>query len=289
MNLAELEAFLSVAESGSFSSAAEHLHVTQPAVSKRISALENSLNQTLFDRVGKKVLLTQAGHLLVPRAEAVFAMLEDTERDLKNLAAGVRGTLNLATSHHIGLHRLAPVLKAFSDGYPDVKLNITFEDSEVTHELVRQGSIELAVATLNPEGDPALHYERIWHDPLVFVSDKPRTARLGMPELAEEPCVLPGTGTYTGRIVMQTFQSAGINLQPTMSTNYLETIGMLVSVGLGWSILPASMVGTLDVLDVQAPRMARDLGWIRNPARSMSNAAQAFVDVLTGFSDQPPT
>ncbi len=284
MNTQALKTFVAVAERGSFSAAADDLHVTQPAVSKRIAQLEQHLGTVLFDRVGKQVMLTQSGQVLVPQAREILAAWQDAERRIHNLTSQVAGELSLATSHHIGLHRLAPVLKTFTDAYPDVKLDIRFEDSEVAHDMVRHGVIELAVATLNPAGDEQLSYEAVWRDPLTFVSAAPVPGPISLAGLAELPSVLPGTGTYTGRIVLERFRSAGVALQPALSTNYLETISMLVAVGLGWSVLPHSMIGGLAALQVDAEPMSRTLGAIRNPARSVSNAAAAFLEVLRGHA-----
>lgn len=285
MDIQDLRTFLAISENRSFSKAAETLHISQPAVSKRIQALELSLGAQLFDRVGKRIFLTEAGELLIPQARHLLAMLADTERKVRNLSESVSGTLQLATSHHIGLHRLEPVLRRFITIYPEVQINIAFEDSEVAHDLVRQGEIELAVVTLNPEGDPTLQYQTVWHDPLVFVSSVAKSHPLALRDLAKLPCVLPGTATYTGRIVLQRFADQGITLQPAMSTNYLETIGMLVSVGLGWSVLPRSMATNLEVLQVDCAPMARTLGFVTNPERSMSNAAKAFTETLSAFME----
>lgn len=287
MNFQDLRTFVVVADEASFSNAASLLHVTQPAVSKRIQALEQRFSVKLFDRVGKSVHLTQAGAALLPQARLMLTTLSDTEKQLQNLAQHVAGSLTLATSHHIGLHRLAPVLRQFVSLYPQVQINISFEDSEVAHDRVRQGSSELAVVTLNPEGDLQLHSHAIWADPLLFVTAPGSSSEVSLQELAQQPCVLPGTSTFTGRIVLQRFAEQGLQLSPTMSTNYLETIGMLVSVGLGWSVLPKSMVGDLTVLEVDCEPMARTLGYVTNPSRTSSNAADAFVDVLNQFADKP--
>ncbi|MEE2782094.1 MAG: LysR family transcriptional regulator [Pseudomonadota bacterium] len=288
MNSSELKTFITVAQASSISHAARQLHLTQPAVSKRIQGLENHLGTSLFDRVGKRLHLTQAGKLLKPEAELLLSHWTDTERRLRSLSEEVTGTLNIATSHHVGLHRLAPVLTAFRQAYPDVRLNIAFEDSEIAHMMMRQGDIELAVATLDPDGSDDLQVEPIWDDPLVFVDDRPGTTSLDA--LAQRPCVLPGTGTYTGRIVLHRFAQVGIDLEPTMSTNYLETLSMLVSVGLGWSVLPVSMSAKVFQLDVHTQPMARTLGVITNPQRAMTNGARAFLEILKSYADvEPPT
>ena len=112
MDLNSLNTFIAIAETGSFSEAGERLHLTQPAVSKRIAALEQQLNARLFDRVGREVNLTEAGRALLPRAYQLLNVLDDTRRALNNLTGEVSGRLVLATSHHIGLHRLPPLLRA---------------------------------------------------------------------------------------------------------------------------------------------------------------------------------
>jgi DNA-binding transcriptional LysR family regulator len=287
----ELRAFLAVAQAGSFSRAAEHLHVTQPAVSKRIQTLETGLGVRLFDRVGKRVHLTDAGRILEPRAKTLLADLRDTEVRLRNLHERVDGRLRLATSHHVGLHRLAPVLRAFSQQYPSVELEIEFVDSEDAHDRVAAGEVELAVVTLDPRGDPRIEARPLWHDPLDFVAavDHPLVSRthIELAELGAVAAILPGLGTYTGRIVAARFRESGVTLRTAMETNYLETIGMLVGIGLGWSVLPRTMVKPpLARLDVDCELLGRDLGCVTNPARTPSNAARAFVDVLASYADR---
>ena len=295
MQSTDLETFLAVADYGSFSKAAEVLHITQPAVTKRIQNLESRLNTRLFDRVGKKVYLTDGGNLLMPRARRLITEMADTERLLRNLDARVDGALRLATSHHVGLHRLAPVLRTFSRAYPDVQLDIRFEDSEAAHELVRRADTELAVVTLNPEGDAELTCTPIWDDPLCFVvaPDHPLLSRgdqrVTLEQLARHPVVLPGMATYTGRIVADLFRARKIELHPTLSTNFLETISMLVGIGLGWSVLPASMVGeSLVALSTDAPALRRQLGCVTHPQRTPSNAARAFLDIVKASADPLP-
>lgn len=290
MDSTDLETFLAVAEDGSFSRAADRLHLTQPAVTKRIKRLEERLTTQLFDRIGRRVELTQGGRLLLPRARSLLAEIADTRRTLENLSDQVSGSLHLATSHHVGLHRLAPVLKTFSDRYADVQLDIRFEDSEAAHDLVRRGDSELAVVTLDPRGSEDLAYLPLWDDPLTFMvaRDHPLAPRrqLTLAELAEYPAILPGLATYTGRIVAELFDARQLAISAPLSTNYLETISMLTGTGLGWSLLPRSML-TDDLVPVEtdAPPQHRTLGCVTNPGRSRSNAAEAFVGILKRFSD----
>ncbi len=287
MHLDELESFTHVVRLESFSAAAEQLHISQPAMSKRIQSLETRLGVALFDRLGKRVCLTPAGELLLGKATAMLDLYEDMQRDVANLAHVVSGRLSLATSHHIGLHRLAPVLQAFTKDYPGVELDIQFEDSEVAHQMVHAGDIELAVVTLNPAGEreqPDLRTRPIWHDPLCFVHAHPLPDVRSLSEMATLPCILPGPNTFTGRIVTERFASEGLALKPALSTNYLETISMLVSVGVGWSVLPQTMTEGLHQLSPDCAPITRTLGCVTHTKRTLSNSASAFLKVLQGYA-----
>ncbi len=286
MHLDELESFIQAARLQSFSAAAQQLHISQPAMSKRIQSLESHLGVSLFDRLGKRVRLTPAGELLVGKANAILDLSRDMERDVGNLAQTVSGRLSMATSHHIGLHRLSPVLQRFTQQYPEVELDIQFEDSEVAHKLVRAGDIELAVVTLNPAGEqeqPGLETKAIWQDPLCFVNAKPLPEATSLGQLASLPCILPGPNTFTGRIVNERFASEGLVLNPALSTNYLETISMLVSVGVGWSVLPQTMTSELQQLTPQCAPITRTLGCVTHSKRTLSNSASAFLQVLSDY------
>ena len=300
MDLATLNAFIAVAENGSFSLAGERLHLTQPAVSKRIFALEQQLEVRLFDRLGREVGLTEAGRALLPRAYRILGELEDTRRALANLNGEVSGRLTLATSHHIGLHRLPPVLREFTRRYPAVSLDIRFLDSEVAYEDVLQGRAELAVITLAPEARtpgarmPAartpdtrapLRAVPVWEDPLDFVAapEHPlaRNGALTLADVAAHPAVFPGAHTFTHRIVHRLFEAAGLTPQVAMSTNYLETIKMMVSIGLAWSLLPRTMLDDQVVrLTLPGPQLTRRLGYVLHTERTLSNAARAFMALL---------
>ena len=287
MHLDELESFIQVARLRSFSAAAQQLHISQPAMSKRIQSLESHLGVSLFDRLGKRVRITPAGELLVGKANAILDLSRDMERDVGNLAQTVSGRLSMATSHHIGLHRLSPVLQRFTQQYPEVELDIQFEDSEVAHKLVRAGDIELAVVTLNPAGEqeqPDLETKTIWQDPLCFVNAKPLPEVTSLGQLASLPCILPGPNTFTGRIVTERFASEGLVLNPALSTNYLETISMLVSVGVGWSVLPQTMTSELQQLTPQCAPITRTLGCVTHSKRTLSNSASAFLQVLSDYA-----
>ncbi len=290
MDLATLNAFIAIAELGSFSEAAERLHLTQPAVSKRIASLEQQLDVRLFDRLGREVSLTEAGRALLPRAYQILNVLDDTRRALSNLSGQVTGRLTLATSHHIGLHRLPPLLRAFTRAHPQVALDIQFLDSEVAYEEILHGRAELAVITLAPETREPVRAVPVWDDPLDFVAapEHPLAVNgpIGLADVARHPAVFPGGNTFTHHIVQRLFEAQGLTPNIAMSTNYLETIKMMVSIGLAWSVLPRTMLDEqVARLPLPGIQLARQLGYILHTERTLSNAARAFMQLLDAQRD----
>jgi DNA-binding transcriptional LysR family regulator len=286
MDIAALQAFLAVAESGSFSRAAERIYLTQPAISKRIASLERRLGAQLFDRIGRRVQLTEAGRALFDRSRAILNELEDAKRSLANLSGEIRGALSLATSHHIGLHRIPLTLKRFRTRYPQVRLDLRFMDSEQACHAVVRGEIELAVVTLPPAPIAQLRCERVWDDPLdvVVAPNHPLAvhARAPLRQLLEHPAILPGPGTYTREIILKALGAARGKIRIDMTTNYLEVLKMLVAIGLGWTALPRTMIDE-EVKVVQIKNMKsieRELGIVTHMKRTLSNAGEAIVQMI---------
>jgi DNA-binding transcriptional LysR family regulator len=286
MDNQNLKAFITVASCGSFSESAEQLYLTQSAISKRIAQLEQQIGKKLFDRIARQVTLTEAGKELLPRARRILQEYENALQAINDLSGEASGTLRLAISHHLGLHRLPPILKQFAQQYPSVTLDIEFMDSEKAYEQVLHGQSEVAVITLALESHHNIHSKKIWNDPLRFIcAQDHQLASLKQPQLkdlAEYPIILPGLNTYTGRIIQNLFQQEGIPLQAPMSTNYLETISTMVEIGLGWSVLPETLVRDLYVMPLKSITIERELGYIHHMKRSLSNAAVAFLGLMDG-------
>lgn len=289
MDIQALNTFIVVAKCGSFSRAAQALHLTQPAISKRIALLEQQLEVKLIDRLGRKIALTEAGVLLVKKARTILNELEDTRRSLKNLTGHITGTLSLGISHHLGLHRLPGVLQEFSVLHPEVHLDIKFLDSEVAYQGVTRGEIELGVITLATHNMHQIKAQPIWKDTLLFVCAQnhplARIRHIDLESLSRYACILPDLTTFTAKITAELFDQHRLPLTISMCTNYLETIRMMVSIGLGWSLLPATLsTPPLTTLDIPGISLHRNLGAICHQDRTLSNSAQAFLDILARHS-----
>ena len=284
MNLAAFEAFVKVMETGSISQAADLLFITQPAVTKRIHSLEEYFGVKLFESAGRGVKATHAAHSLLPKVKNWLNELGDIHHTLSHEQDQIQGKLKIGTSHHIGLHHLPCHLTQYVQQFPDVTLDVHFVDSEQAHEQVLAGDLELAFLTLPPQGDERLSYVTIWNDPLVFVvapfHPLAQKQNLRLEDLIEYPSLLPAAQTYTSQITLAEFEKKGLKPQVTMSNNPLESIRMLVSIGLGWSVLPKTLLNQdLKQLDI-ASDMNRQLGMVWHPARTQSRAVLALIEMM---------
>jgi DNA-binding transcriptional LysR family regulator len=285
MELTALKAFIQVAREGSFSLAAESLFLTQPAISKRVAGLEHELEVRLFDRVGRQIFLTEAGRHLLPRAEQMLQDEEDIRRSLSNLSGEVSGRLAMATSHHIGLHRLPPTLRAYTDRFPGVALDIQFMESERACLAVAHGELELAVITLPLDPIDNLTAREIWHDPLCVMvgRDHPlaKEKHIGLRELVSYPAVLPSRGTYTRTLLEQVVASRHLQVNCALETGYLETLKSMTGIGLGWGLLPEILLDDqMTRLEVPELTLSRSLGIVTHLKRTLSNAARAMLTLL---------
>ena len=159
-------------------------------------------------------------------------------------------------------------------------------DSEVAHERIIHGELEMGTITLAPSLHERLIAEPIWRDELVFVCsrahDLATRKNVTINELAEYTAILPDMATFTGRIVKGMFKDHDLPLEVSMPNNYLETTKMLIGVRLGWSVLPNTMLDDrVVVLDINVEiDLARTFGVIHHVNRTLPNAGEVFIDLL---------
>ncbi len=293
MDLSAYKAFLAVSEQGTFSRAADALYITQPAISKRIALLEEQLGSKLFDRIGKRVILNEAGIALLPIAERIMQDVRESQRIIDNLSGQVSGNLSLVTSHHIGLRRLPDTLKTYAEKFPQVRLDLAFMDSENACQKIEKGDFELGVVTLPLTIPERLKVIPLWNDPLTIAvaPDHPlvheaqlkeaQNKTITLDDLAKHSAILPAVGTYTRTVIEEPIIQKHGELDVILETNYLETIRMMVSIGLGWSALPCAMLDdTLVEIKIKGLQIERTLGIVQHARRSTSNAGKEFISLL---------
>ena len=149
------------------------------------------------------------------------------------------------------------------------------------------GQLEIAIVTLPQKPSPDLVVTQVWHDPLAVMANREhplaRAKAISFKNLGDYPAVMPGKGTYTRAILDQALKANKIKPEIAMSTNYLETLKMLASIGLGWTLLPESMKDDeVTKLDIKGLQVSRSLGIVTNQQRTLSNPATAMMELCIG-------
>lgn len=286
MDTKSLELFVSVAQQQSISKAADQKHLTQSAVSKRIAQLEAQLNTELFERHNRRLSLTESGEVLLIKAQKILDLLDETQQTIESLNDDMHGRLCIAASHHIGLHRLPPSLLEFKTRYPNIELNLQFMASEQASDALEKRQIDFALITLEASVNEAFEQQILWQDELIptcaYEHALAHKKQIGLNDLCKHTAILPEQNTSTFNLINAHFLKQNRTLKLAMATNYLETIKMMVTVGLGWSFLPEAMLDNkLKRLDWSGQNPSRKLGVLKLKNRPLSNKAQAFIKLLT--------
>ena len=291
MDRASLESFMLIAELHSFSRAAEQQHITQPAISKRIANLESILGTRLLTRHKRQIQLTHSGQVFLHHARALIEQMNDCQTAVQNTRQKIAGKLKLGVSHHIGLHRLPDFLKMFTDAFPDVQLQLRFINSEAAIGMIQTAELEIALTTLAEKPPATIYQQTVWQDPLHFVvsGSHALTAindrkKLTLEMLCGHPAILPDKESHTGQIIHRLFRQHDLTINHFTETNNLETIRMMTSIGLGWTVLPRTMLNRQLqglILENKTPGLKRQLGYVHHKSRILSNTAQAFLHTLT--------
>ncbi len=236
----QLLAFASLARLGSFTLAASELHLTQSAVSHAIKAMEVDLGVRLFDRIGKKTHLTQAGEQLLAHAHRILGEMEQARKGMEELQNWGHSRLRIGASPTTCQHLLPTVLREFKQSFPKCVIRIEPGDGPVMLDLLKANKIDLALM-LDPEGRDDIHFQPIFEDELRFLvapthpwAEKGRVPR---DQIASETLILYNQGSYTFRMIVDYFQRDGITLHNFIELGSMEAIKELVKVGLGAGVL----------------------------------------------------
>ena len=288
MDINNLIAFIEVAEKKSFSRSAESLNLTQPAVSKRVAALETELSTRLFDRIGRTVHLTEAGRMLLPSARQISAELSRIETVICNLGDEVGGTLSVGTTEHIGTYRLPSILKSFHNMYPAVELDLKFANSTDTLTALESGLLELAFCSL-PAKDLAklgtrFKHQEIWRDNLVVATAKDHPlaneTSVSLKQLQDYPAVLPPETSLTRTLVDNQFRKHQLRPKVSMEADDVTTIRAMTSINFGWAYLPEYLTDSLSIIRVDELEQILPITLICQSDRTLSSSALAFLDLL---------
>jgi LysR family hydrogen peroxide-inducible transcriptional activator len=242
MEMHQLRYFVAVAQCGSFSRAAERCHVSQPSLSQQIQKLEKSLGQQLFDRLGRRVVLTDGGRLLLDRATAILAALEDAERQLRDGHEKHGGRLALGAIPTIAPYLLPPALERLLRVYPQAELSIHEVFTVHLLALLLGGELDLALVAL-PINEERLKVEPLFTEPLLLAVPRghrlARCRRVTIEDLAEEQFILLNEMHCLGDQVLSFCHANGCGPRIAFRSAQITTVQLLIGLGLGVSLLPA--------------------------------------------------
>lgn len=294
MNLAAVEAFLAVVQLGGFTRAADALHLSQPALSRRIGLLEHELGAPLFERGRRGVALTDAGRALLPHAEAALARLRDGAEAVRALGRGDEGRITLAMVGTLAGTSLATALRRFREDHPRLEVLLRTGNSAEVSALVRRGDAALGLRYF-ADPAPGIVARTLYREPMLVVAPAghPLAARRRIaPARLRDECwvVFPARRGAApdpfGQTVARALAGAGLDGSPRIVIDSLTAQKRLVEAGFGLALVPESGaseergLGTLRVLDVPALRAAVDVTLIHRRDAFLGAATRRLLEVL---------
>ncbi|WP_151734769.1 selenium metabolism-associated LysR family transcriptional regulator [Paenibacillus tengchongensis] len=298
MNFHQLHIFYTVSERGSFSAAAQTLHMTQPAVTMQVQALEDYFGTKLFDRSSKKIMLSEAGRTLLPFALRSIQLMRETDQAMSAFTHMLEGRLLLGASLTIGEYVLPRLLGPFGKEYPHISImmkvmNTTQIMEEILKHQLNFGLIEAPVSHPDMEVEPVMGDEL----KLIVPGGHPLAdqAEVTLEEALRYPFVLREQGSGTRRVMEEELISKGIDsgaMQVVMELGSTGAVKSAVEAGLGLTIISASSVkheaalGLLRIVDLAGTSFKRQFYAIHLKSTLLPISAVTFLTYLRQHTNE---
>ena len=294
----DLEAFLAVAESGSFSRSAAALGLSQPAVSARIKHLEEVLGVTLFHRTSRRVAISEAGERLRIRLERTMGELRSLLKEFDAEASLRKGRIRIGASPSIASSFLPQALARFNARWPDIELSL--HDDFYGRDLGRlaKGDVDFAVVPFDQPSEQ-FRFERLLRDSFTPIVPRGHAlaskTRVTLADLAQEPLITVPPESAAWATLKAAFGNAGLEFHPRFQTRSALSVVAMVRAGMGIGFLTRLGQAQIITSDVTPLALAdfeigRDVGIVTVQGRSLSRAAGAFCKVLRDVTrDYPAT
>jgi LysR family hydrogen peroxide-inducible transcriptional activator len=292
MELHQLRYFCAVADTGSFSRAAERSHVSQPSLSQQILKLEDELGARLFDRLGRSVRLTELGKTFLPRARAVLRELEAAKGEVVEQKDSVSGSISLGVIPTVAPYFVPSLLTSFSRKFPQVRLTVVEEITPILLERLRAGTVDVTILALPIRGSEfetaALLTERLF---AVLPKQHKLAARrsLSLKDLRAEPFLLLRDGHCFRDTAVAACDRARLHPQIVFESGQFSSLLSMVSVGMGVSIVPEMAVdrnARCRYVRIGDPQAARTIGVATLRGRSQTRSLRVFLELLRSLPDQ---
>jgi DNA-binding transcriptional LysR family regulator len=297
MEIRQLRSFINVARLLSFNRAAKKMHYAQSSVSAQIHALEEELSVKLFDRLGKTIILTEAGERLVQYAEKITALEEETRSELKS-EGRPRGSLTIRMPESLGIYRFPPVIKEFVSKHPGVRLNFTACTHEGLQQDLRKGVTDLGFLLTESINDADLEAEVLGFENIMLVAatGHPLTMKkqVRANDLMEETFLLSKVDCSYRRSFENILEAQGIPIQNTIMFNSVASLKECAIQGLGLTVLPKMAVAAEIASKKLAPVKWKDnqfvvailMVWYKE--RWISPKQKAFMATTRSFLHNQP-
>jgi DNA-binding transcriptional LysR family regulator len=286
LNLDYLKTFVAVVERGSFSAAADHLQLTQPAVSLQIRQLEKSLGTVLIERVGRVARATVAGEELLAHAAGIDAAVTSAMSAVSRHATEGKGRVRIGTGATACIFLLPPILTHLRQRFPNLEITVTTGNTAEIVKAVEDNLLDVGLVTM-PVSSRSLYITPVMDDEFVLVAPAgmPLPTRITAAALSTRPVILFEPGGNTRRIADEWFARSGTKLRPVMSLGSVEATKAMVGVGLGCAILPELAVrnlapGSRTVVRSLSPRLHRKLVAVVRRDKRLSGG---LADILKSF------
>jgi len=291
----QLRAFITLARTGSFTAAAKELHLTQSAVSHAMKALEADVGCRLLDRMGKKVLLTQAGEQFLERAGKIFAEMSEARAELEALGEWGNGRLRIGASAAACQYVLPRVLREFKRKFPKCRLQIVPGDTAEIVDALRANSVDVGF-TLEPKREPEFAFEALFTDELVFLADPKHpwaeAGRALRKDVPRQQYILYLKNSRTFELIEEYFAEEGMEIESVIEMGSMSAIRELVKLGLGITILPPWVVGAdvakrrLRVVPLGRRKLKRQWGLLHWQGRPTGWAEETFRQLCAAGASQ---
>jgi DNA-binding transcriptional LysR family regulator len=296
----KLRVFCAVAETKSFSKASEVIHLTQPAVSLQIQAMEELYETRLFDRSGNSINLTPAGEILYKRAKEILALYAEAQHNISEITGAIKGSLSIGASSTIGNYLLPHIIAAFKKKVPQVNISLVVNNTKIITERLNAGEIDIALV----EGDVSkqrFSVETLISDELVVIMSPahPWAERrsLSAIELTKEPLILREEGSGTRQIILKHLEEHGIKLDQLKialvmgSTEAIKGAveeGLGVSIMSGWAVRKWLKQGLLKVATFKDLKFNRNFTIISPKRNYSTHTAKEFLNFLKVYPIKSP-
>jgi DNA-binding transcriptional LysR family regulator len=291
----QIRAFASLARTGSFTLAAKELHLTQSAISHSMKALEREVGCRVLDKLGKKVVLTEAGEALLVHVERILGEMALARAELDQLGKWGQSRLRLGASSTACQHILPTVLREFRESFPQCVISIEPGDTPEMIAALRDRRIDLAV-NLEPHRDEPLSFRPLFTDELSFVISPlhawAREGRVERSQIAKQHYILYGKRSYTASMIDDYFREEDIVLYSSIDLGSMEAIKELVKLGLGVSILATWTCRkeieerSLVSLPLGKRKLRRRWGVLHWRGRRLSLAEETFIGLCEQVAER---